>query len=99
MRDQEQPDFQKLRDAWALRSPVPSKEDMDYEFRKDQMLNPHNEPYHNKKPRREAAQIHSDRAYAFADTALKQQYGRYYVEWLESFYVKDQWGDGYRVPK
>ena len=92
-------EFQKLRDAWALRSPVPSKEDMDYEFRKDQTANPHNEPYHNKKPRREAAQIHSDRAYAFADAVLKRQYGQPYMDWLTTYYVEDRWGEGFRVAR
>lgn len=73
-------DFQRLRDEWALKSPLPTENQLDMERRLDRGLNPHNDSY---KPEiRSDAQITSDRAYTFADDVLAAQYGREYTKWL-----------------
>ena len=85
-------DFTRLRDEWALKHPYPSKDRLDSEFRMDQLANPHNEPYHNKKPRRSEAQIVSDLAYTFADNVLLQQHGTIYKTWLSLNGIREKWG-------
>ena len=75
-------DFERLRNEWALKAPLPTKEAMDMEYRSDQWANPHNEPYANKRQRRSEGEIVADRSYHFADEILKRQYGRLYQQWL-----------------
>lgn len=84
-------DFQPLRDQWALKAPLPDNETILMYKRFDQQANPHNEPYHNKKPRRTEAEIISDLAYSFADQVLAQQYGQTYKSWLSDKYC-EEWG-------
>lgn len=80
--------FEQMRADWATKF-MPTKDHVDLHRRLDQSRNPHNEPYHNKVPRRDDAQIISDLCFAFADEALKQQYGRIYTEWLEQDHHED----------
>jgi len=89
-------DFERLRNEWALKANV-SKDTLDLERSLDQRANPHNEPYHNKKPRRTDNQIIADRSYSFADEVLTRQYGRKYTEWLAAnFDADEQWKTGYK---
>lgn len=83
--------FQSLRDSWALKSPLPSKEDLDMQAMFDRQANPHNEPYHNKRPRRTDREIHSDLAYRFADVVLYTQYGQPYEDWLQGAGYAKRW--------
>lgn len=85
-------EFQALRDQWALKAPFPSKDRIESQMRMDMTANPHNEPYHNKKPRRSEAEIVSDLSYAFADSVLTQQYGVMYKDWLRDTGYREQWG-------
>lgn len=87
-----QPDFQTLRDQWALRSPSPCQISLQTQAQMDRNANPHNEPYHNVKPRRSEAEICSDIAYQFADSVLRKQYGGQYNSWLEDSGYVDHWG-------
>jgi hypothetical protein len=81
-------DFERLRNEWALKAVI-SKETVDYECEADRLANPHNEPYHNKRPRRERAAIVSDCSYIFADGVLVRQYGRTYVDWRDVNFQAD----------
>lgn len=82
--------FHQLRDKWALKATV-TEEDIRYQQQMDAQANPHNEPYHNKKPRRDRAAIISDLSYTFADRALKAQYRSVYDEWLQHN-CEEVWG-------
>jgi hypothetical protein len=62
----------------------------------DAQRNPHNEPYHNKAPRRSDAQIISDLCFTFADDMLTQQYGSVYTSWLELSCEKDRFNGVYK---
>lgn len=83
------PDFQMLRDQLAVSSVI-SGDDIKTQQLVDQQANPHNEPYHNKRPRRDRAEIESDLMYRRADKILRTQYGDQYTKWLSSngFVVK-----------
>ncbi len=83
--------FQELRDQWALKAPTPSEADIRSEQQRDMQANPHNENYHNKKPRRNVAEITSERAYVFADTVLTNQYQSYYTHWLRENGYTEKW--------
>lgn len=85
-------DFQNLRDQWALKAPTLAKESIQMEYQMDRNLNPHNEPYLNKKPLRSEAEIVSDRAYTFADAVLAKQYPVEYKDWLEENGYFTKWG-------
>lgn len=74
--------FFSMRNAWALRAPQPTPERIHTQMELDRQANPHNEPYHNKKPRRSEAEIVSDLAFAYADTILLTQLGDAYKQWL-----------------
>jgi hypothetical protein len=80
-----------MRNAWALRAPIPTDDDIRREQELDRAANPHNEPYQNKRPRRGRTEIISDRMYGFADEALLRQHGKPYREWLDRNTEK-QWG-------
>mgnify|MGYP003545985135 CR=1 FL=1 len=88
-------DFSNLRAQWALKY-QPSKSQIEMEFRSDQMANPHNENYYNKRPRREEAQIISDLCYLHADGVLNQQYGSVYSRWLKENTDEDRWTQVHR---
>lgn len=83
--------FQELRDQWALKAPTPSEADIRSAQMRDMQANPHNDNYANSKPRRSLAEITSDKAYAFADTALMSQYRSYYLAWLRDSGYKEIW--------
>lgn len=83
-------DFSYLRSQWALKY-EPSQSQIDLENSRDYAANPHNEPYHNKKPRRETAQIISDLCFHFADQVLLRQYGHNYRTWLQDHCEEDRW--------
>jgi hypothetical protein len=85
-------DFQNLRDQWALKAPLPTKDRVALQLNLDRNANPHNDPYHNKKPRRSETQIVSDLAYTFADEVLIQQYGTRYTLWLKDHFYEEKWG-------
>lgn len=85
-----------LRNNWALKY-TPTKERIEMEFRSDQSRNPHNEPYHNKAPRRSEAEIVSDLCYAFADNALERQFGHAYKQWLVKNATEDRWTHTWRM--
>lgn len=82
------PEFQKLRDLWALKCIVIQSQ-IDRERMRDRQANPHNE--FNKKPIREDAEIISDLSYTFADKVLKSQYGRDYENWLQQNDYNEVW--------
>jgi hypothetical protein len=84
--------FQALRDQWALKAPFPSKDRIETQMQMDRNANPHNEPYHNKKPRRSEAEIVSDLSYSFADAVLTKQYGDMYKGWLNATGYTEVWG-------
>jgi hypothetical protein len=75
-------DFERLRNEWATKANIDDGT-ISYEMGVDQRANPHNEPYHNKRPRRERAVIVSDCSYIFADGVLTRQYGRKYTDWRD----------------
>lgn len=83
-------DFQALRDQWALKAPLPSKDVVQSQADMDRHANPHNDSY--RRPRRSEAEIISDLAYQFADAALKQQYGWHYTNWLKSQKYEEKCG-------
>lgn len=88
--------FQKLRDEWALKMPMPSKEQMDTEAMLDRQKNPHNDNY--KPELRSPTQIVSDLSYKFADAVLLRQYGDTYKEWMKrERYEDDPHGRGYSL--
>jgi len=85
-----------LRALHALEHDV-SREDINLQLRIDQMGNPHNEPYPNKRPRREEAQIVSDLKYQHADKVLMHQHGYEYKEWLKrNGFEQDRWTETWR---
>lgn len=73
--------FQFLRDEWAVKHKF-THEQLGFERTKDRNANPHNETYHNKKPRRSDNEIISDLAYTFADEIMINQYKSVYEDWL-----------------
>src|SRR5688572_10541410 len=75
--------FKELRDQWALKCVV-SKETIDAEYRSDQMANPHNDHYPNKRRRRVTGEIVADVSYNYADEVLTQIYGSPYATWLRN---------------
>ncbi len=86
------PEFQRLRDEWALKAPLPSDHEMQMEQQRDRQANPHNDPYHNKKPLRDRSTVIGDLAYNFADQILENQYGSYYRDWLRTAGYSEKWG-------
>lgn len=84
-------DFQTLRDQWAVKAPTPSTEEVEMQASIDRSANPHNEPYHNKRPRRSTREIHSDLAYRYADVVLHTQYGAPYKNWLMANGYEKRW--------
>lgn len=83
------PEFQKLRDLWALKCIVTTSQ-IDMERTRDRNANPHNDGP-PKKPRREESQIVSDLAYEFADSVLMTQYGNDYKYWLDQKGYNEVW--------
>jgi hypothetical protein len=59
-----------MRDWFATFAPQPSDEAIKSQHDQDFYRNPHNEPYHNKPPRRSRERIIADLRYAFADAML-----------------------------
>lgn len=87
------PDFQPLRDQWALKFPYPATYNIESQLRLDKAANPHNDSY--KPPFRSEAEIVSDLAYHFADCVLKQQYGLLYRDWIKTNCVEGR--NGYKT--
>lgn len=86
-------DFQRLRDEWALKVPVPTKAEIEHQQAIDRNANPHNDNYPNKRPIRSVAQIICDVCYTQADNILRRQYPNEYSVWLErEGYRTNQWG-------
>lgn len=83
--------FQELRDQWALKAPMPSKDLINTQAEIDRMANPHNDPYLNKRPRRSETEIICDIVYQFADGILLRQYGNHYSAWLRQN-CEEKWG-------
>ena len=81
-------DFAKLRNDWALKSVVP-KDRLDMERQADYNANPHNDSYANKRPRRSDSEIISDVSFSNADAVLARQYGKTYTYWLASVARQD----------
>lgn len=89
-------DFESLRNQWALRY-HPSESRIQLQRDMDHRANPHNEPYHNKRPRRTDDEIISDLCFDHADSVLKRQYGNRYMKWLEVNYTPDRWTLAWRA--
>ena len=70
-----------LRDAWALRAPLPDKDQLGYMSQRDRNLNPHNDNY--KPPLRSEKELVSDYVYAYADQMLTRQYKKEYESFLK----------------
>ncbi len=85
------PDFQTLRDSWALRAPLPGRDQVQGAADLDRAANPNNEEGPDKRPRRSEAEIISDICYTFSDRVLTQQYGTYYQQWLDHSGYEDRW--------
>lgn len=91
MSQTEVPQFQLLRDQWALKYVI-NDDDIRSQFTLDVQANPNNEPNHNKKPRRGRAEVVSDLAFTFADKVLLAQYGKDYLQWLCDAGYREVWG-------
>lgn len=79
--------FFELRNRLAI-SHVPSTKDIEAEYHRDKMRNPHND-YH-KPPLRSQIQIVSDLKFLFADGVLIQQFGKTYLSWLQQYTDTDK---------